>query len=162
MLVRYTLGLEDHLAWYDYYCDNSRRSVWSRVPVIGEWISARHRQRFTGAILKPESHSALGERMIELLDSGIREFSPRFDFATPWQDIVRVVTTEQHLFFVHSSMNAHIVPLRFFDSDARREAFLSFALSRKSPTLGSVYEFLAMRKAATKVTAAVKVAWSLS
>ena len=28
--------------------------------------------------------------------------------------------------------------------------------------LGRVYEFLAMRKAATKVTAAVKVAWSLS
>jgi len=85
-------------------------------------------------MLRPENRTALGERSIELLDTGIREFSAEFNFTTPWKDIVRVVATEQHLFLVHPTMNAHIVPLRCFDTDTDRDAFLSLALSRTPPT----------------------------
>jgi len=131
MLVRYILTLEDHLAWYDYYVANSCRPLWSRVPVIGTRIADRRRQRFVQAILKPENRSALGERTIELSGTGVREFSAEFDFSTKWQDIAHVAITEQHLFLAHPSMNAHIVPLRFFDTESHRESFLSFALKAK-------------------------------
>jgi hypothetical protein len=37
--------------------------------------------------------------------------------------------TSSHLFLAHTTMNAHIVPLRFFESDANRESFVSFVSS---------------------------------
>jgi hypothetical protein len=57
----------------------------------------------------------------------LREFSPKFSFTTAWSDLGLVVATSSHLFLAHRSMNAHIVPLRYFQSDAEREFFISFA-----------------------------------
>jgi hypothetical protein len=75
------------------------------------------------------NRSAFGERTIELSPSGVREFSSNFDFSTAWQDLAQAVVTPHYLFLAHPSMNAHIIPLRYFESGALRDSFVSFALS---------------------------------
>jgi hypothetical protein len=134
MLVRYTLSPDDHLAWYDYYTASIPSSCWSRLPLIGPLLSARCRERFRRRIVAAGNRSALGERTIELSPSGVREFSLDFDFSTAWQDLAQAVVTPQHLFLAHPSMNAHIIPLQYFESEALRDSFVSFALSH-APSL---------------------------
>jgi hypothetical protein len=85
------------------------------------------RWRFSRQVISPPSHHALGERTLEATEKGVREFSPEFSFTTAWADIGLVAVTASHLFLAHRSMNAHIIPLRFFKSDAQRESFVSFA-----------------------------------
>ena len=129
MLVRYTLSPDDHLAWYDYYIASIQRFGWSSLPLIGPLLSALRRKRFIRGILAAGNHTALGDRTIELSPSGVREFSADFDFSTAWQTLAQAAVTSQHLFLAHPSMNAHIIPLRYFESDALRDSFVSFALS---------------------------------
>lgn len=126
MVVRYSLTLADHLAWYDYFLSTPAGSrSRSALPVIEAWLPQRRRHRYAQQILA--TSSSLGDRSLELSPDGVREFSDHFDFATRWQDIALVATTGQHLFIVHTSMNAHIVPLSGFRSHPEREAFTSFA-----------------------------------
>jgi hypothetical protein len=75
------------------------------------------------------SRNALGERTLEATEQGVREFSTEFSFITAWSDMGLVALTSSHLFLAHTTMNAHIVPLRFFESDAKRESFVSFVSS---------------------------------
>jgi hypothetical protein len=129
MLVHYTLSLEDHLAWFNYYTTSIQRFGWSSLPLIGPLISARRRKRFMQGLLATCNRTALGERTIELSPSGVREFSSEFDFSTDWSTLACAALTSQHLFLAHPSMNAHIIPLGFFDNDTLRDSFVSFALS---------------------------------
>jgi len=124
MEIRYTLSLADHLAWYDYYLATPEgKRLKSSFPFIDRF----RRWRFSRQVFSPPSRHALGERALETTEKGVREFSPEFSFTTAWADIGLVAATASHLFLAHSSMNAHIIPLRFFESDAKRESFMSFA-----------------------------------
>jgi hypothetical protein len=126
MDVRYTLTLQDHLAWYDHYLATpegaSLRSSSSLVSRFRRW-------RFSRQVSLPPSRHAFVERTLEATEQGVREFSPEYSFTTAWSDLSLVVVTTTHLFLVHTSMNAHIVPLRYFRSDAERDSFISFAKS---------------------------------
>jgi hypothetical protein len=135
MIVRYSLTLDDHLAWYDYYLGTPAASRFrSALPIIGSWLWQRRRQRYARQILA--TSSSLGDRNLELSADGVREFSDLFDFATRWQDIALVATTGKHLFIAHTSMNAHIVPVSAFASHTDRDAFTSFAQSHAAtPTI---------------------------
>jgi hypothetical protein len=73
-----------------------------------------------------QNHHPIGERTLEVTDQGIREFSPEFSFMKDWPEMCLAAVTSSHLFIAHPSMNAFIVPLRFFESDATRESFVSF------------------------------------
>jgi hypothetical protein len=126
MDVRYTLTLQDHLAWYDHYLatpgGSQLRSSFSLVGRFRRW-------RYSRQVALPPSRHAFGERTLEATEQGVREFSPEFSFTTAWPDLGLVAVTPSHLFLAHASMNAHIVPLRYFRSDAERESFISFAQS---------------------------------
>ena len=137
MFVRYILSLDDHLAWYDYYTVSIQRFGWWSLPLIGPLLSVHRRRRFMRGILAEGNRSALGERTIELSPSGIREFSADFDFSTAWEVLAQAVVTSQYVFLVHPSMNAHIIPLRYFESEALLDSFVSFALShaQSSPNI---------------------------
>ncbi len=82
---------------------------------------------FHGGIGLSPSRHAFGERTLEATELGVREFSPAFSFASAWSNLGFVAVTSSHLFIAHTSMNAHIVPLRFFESDSARDSFISFA-----------------------------------
>jgi hypothetical protein len=130
MDVRYTLSLEDHLAWYDHYLAMSEGARFrSSLPLVGGVLDRFRRWRYSRQVALPPSRHAFGERTLEATEQGVREFSPEFSFTTAWSDLGLVTVTPSHLFLAHSSMNAHIVPLRYFQSDAQRESFVSFAKS---------------------------------
>lgn len=133
MLVRYILLPNDHLAWYAYYVANMEAVGWSSFPFIGPLLAAYRRKCFIRGILAAGNRFALGERTLELSPSGVREFSMDFDFATAWVDVAHVAVTPQHLFLAHSSMDAYVIPLQYFESDALRDSFVSFALSHALP-----------------------------
>ena len=124
MHVRYTLTLADHLAWHDHYVTTAHgahsRSLFPFVDRFRRW-------RYSRRVVTAPNRHALGERTLEVTEHGVREYSPEFSFTTAWPDIGLVADTSRHLFIVHSSMNAHIVPLRFFETDSKRESFVSFA-----------------------------------
>jgi hypothetical protein len=124
MEIRYSLAMADHLAWYDHYLAMPEgECLRSSFPFVGRF----RRWRFSRQVISPPSCHALGERTLEVTDKGVREFSPEFSFTTAWADIGLVVVTSSRLFLAHKSMNAHIVPLRFFESDAKRDSFIVFA-----------------------------------
>lgn len=126
MDVRYTLTLADHLAWYDHYLattDGAR--LRSSLPFVDRF----RRWRYSRRVVTMTSRHALGERTLEVSEQGVREFSPEFSFTTAWSDIGLVADTSRHLFLAHKSMNAHIVPLSFFETNSKRESFVSFARS---------------------------------
>ena len=130
MDVRYTLSLEDHLAWYDYYLTMPQGArVRSWPPLVSGVLDRFRRWRYSRQVALPPSRHAFGERTLEATETGVREFSPAFDFTTAWSDLGLVAVTSSHLFLAHASMNAHIVPLRFFENDTKRESFVSFAKS---------------------------------
>ena len=72
----------------------------------------------------------MGERTIELTEDGVREYSRDFTFVTRWEEIALVEVTADHVFMAHASMNAHIIPIRSFGSEAERDVFLSYARNR--------------------------------
>jgi hypothetical protein len=124
MDVSYTLVLEDHLAWYDYH---SATPAGTRLRSPFPFVEQFRRWRFSRQVISPPSSNALGERTLEATEKGLREFSPKFNFTTAWADMGLVAVTSSHLFLAHKSMNAHIVPLRFFKAAAERESFVTFA-----------------------------------
>ena len=129
MVVRYALTLDDHLAWFDYYTSHVARPWSARLPIVGRADLARRRSKFAHALSSAANAAALGERSIELSADRVREFSSGFDFSTAWQELAFAVVTSQHLFLAHPSMNAHIIPLRSFDSETAKEAFIRHATS---------------------------------
>jgi hypothetical protein len=130
MEVRYTLTLEDHLAWYDYYLNTPEGArLRSSLPLVAGALDRLRRRRYSRQVVSPPSHHALGERTLEITEQGLREFSPGFSFTIPWPEMCLAAVTSSHLFIGHTSMNANIVPLRFFESDAKRESFVSFVRS---------------------------------
>jgi hypothetical protein len=129
MLVRYELTPADHLAWFDYHTAYVAGPWPARLPLLGPALLERRRERFARDIAAAASAAALGERSVELSVAGVREFSSSFDFSTAWPDLAFAALTPEHVFFAHPSMNAHIVPLRSFGSDAARESFVAFATS---------------------------------
>jgi hypothetical protein len=134
MRVRYMLTLQDHLAWYDYHLATSEGArLRSPLPLIGGAINRFRRWEFSRRVILPPSRHALGERTLALGEQGTREFSPDFDFTTPWTELCLAAVTSSHLFIAHASMNAHIVPLRFFENEAEREAFISFVRQHFNP-----------------------------
>ena len=131
MEVSYTLTLEDHLAWYDYFLASREGARYrSLVPVVGGFLNRLRRRSYSRQVIIPPNRHALGERTLEATEQGLREFSREFSFTTAWSDIRLVAMTSSHLFLAHASMNAHIVPLHYFKNEAEREAFASFARSR--------------------------------
>lgn len=125
MEVCYKLKLADHLAWYDYYLTTPEgASLRSSAP-----IDRLRRWWYSLRVILPPSRHALGQRTLEANGEGVRESSPKFSFSTAWSDMGLVAVTPAHLFLAHISMNAHIVPLKFFKSDAERQSFVSFARS---------------------------------
>jgi hypothetical protein len=131
MQVRYTLNLDDHLAWFDYDCTTEfGRHEKSRLPFFGKYLDRISRGSFGRSISASQNKSAFGERTLELSAKGTREFGTGIDFITAWPDIALVATTDTHLFIAHSSMNAHIVPLRAFGNEADRTAFVRNAEAR--------------------------------
>ena len=130
MDVRYTLSSEDHLAWYDHYLTTPEGERFqSSLPLVGALLDRFRRWRYSRRVALPPSRHAFGERTLEVTETGVREFSTAFNFTTAWSDLGFVAVTSSHLFLAHASMSAHIVPLRFFESDTKRESFVSFAKS---------------------------------
>jgi hypothetical protein len=130
MEVIYTLTLEDHLAWYDFYLTTSEGA---RLRSSLSFVRRFRRWSFSHQLVSPPSQHALGERTLEVTENGLREFSSAFSFTIPWSEMCLAAVTSSHLFIAHTSMNANIVPLRFFESDAKRESFLSFVKSHVHP-----------------------------
>jgi hypothetical protein len=109
------------LAWYDYFITTpSGAYLKSSIPFIERY----KRWRFSRQVTLLPSHHAIGERTLEIAAKGAREFSARFDFTTEWANLDFVAVTPSHLFLAHESMNAHIVPLCYFETDSKREAFI--------------------------------------
>jgi hypothetical protein len=130
MDVRYTLCLQDHLAWYDHYRAMPEGARFrSSLPLVGRVLDRFRRWKYSRQVALPASRHSFGERTLEATEQGVREFSPEFSFTTAWSDLDLVAVTSSHLFLSHASMNAHIVPFRFFGSNAHRESFISFAQS---------------------------------
>ena len=130
MDVRYTLSLEDHLAWYDHHLATpDGRCLRSSVPCLSGFLDRFRRWRYSRWLVLPRNRLAFGGRTLEATEQGSREFSAEINIMTPWSEIALVAVTSSHLFLAHKSMNAHIVPLRFFESDAARESFVFFARS---------------------------------
>ena len=126
MDVRYTLTLQDHLAWYDHYLATpGGAQLRSSLPLVGRF----RRWRYSRQVALPPSRHAFGERTLETTEQGVREFSPEFSFTTAWSDLSLLAVTPSHLFLAHASLNAHIIPLRYFPNEAERESFISFAKS---------------------------------
>ena len=133
MIVHYSLDLEDHLAWYDYYCSIPHgRHERSKLPLIGNYMNRMKRENFGRALTSRGNDSAFGQRYLELHTDGVREFSKGFDFSTAWPDIAIVAATSTHLFIAHVSMSSHIVPLRAFPTDTERIAYIRCAEARGS------------------------------
>lgn len=131
MQVRYTLNLDDHLAWFDYYCTTDfGRHEKSRLPFIGKYLDHINRESFGRSLRTSENKLAFGERTLELNAKGLREFGDGIDFITAWPNVALVAATATHLFVAHTSMNAHIIPLRSFGSEADRLAFVRRAEAR--------------------------------
>jgi hypothetical protein len=131
MDVRYTLSLQDHLAWYDYYLAMPEGArLQSTIPFIGGILNRFRRRKYSRQVSLPPSRHAFGERTLEVTDQGAREFSTDFNFTIPWPEFSFVAVTSSHLFLAHESMNANIVPLRFFQSEATRKSFISFVQSQ--------------------------------
>ena len=131
MKVRYSLGLEDHLAWYDYYCTTQYgQHEKSKLPVIGKDLDRSARESFGRTISAKNNGTAFGERSLELRTDGVREFSGTYDFVSAWSEIAVVAVTPTHLFIAHVSMNSHIVPLSAFGSSEERSAFIRCAEAR--------------------------------
>ena len=125
LTIHYSLSLDDHLAWYDFYCTTPHgESEKSSLPLIGKYLDRTSRESFGRAVSGPENKTAFGERSLELGPRGVREFSSSYDFTIAWPDIAMVAITDTHLFIAHASMNAHIVPLRAFSKDEDRIAFI--------------------------------------
>ncbi len=126
MTASYELSSADHLAWYDHCLllpDGQSARSSSRVSAfLRRWRYAQQVRAFG-------SKGAFGPRTIELGPEAVREFSASFDFSTRWQDVALVSLTPTHLFIAHSSMNAHIIPLRCFGSAATQEEFIAIAQS---------------------------------
>ena len=122
----YQLSLADHLAWYDdcllLPSGESTRSSFLFLTRLRRWRYARQVRSFG-------SKGAFGPRTLELGSEAVREFSDSFDFSTHWKDVAAVSLTPTHLFIAHSSMNAHIVPLRCFGSAEAQMEFVDFAQS---------------------------------
>jgi hypothetical protein len=135
MVVTYALTLEDHLAWFDYHIECVAPLWRLSFPLFGAALVRRRRRSFARSISAAANAPAIGDRSLELSDSGIREYSATFDFSTRWRDLAFAALTPQHIFLVHPSMNAHIVPLRAFSSDeAAGDSFVSFVTSH-APSL---------------------------
>ena len=131
MKVDYSLGLEDHLAWYDYYCTTEYgRHEKSWLPLVGKYLDRVARYRYGRRVGAKGNEAAFGERSLELRGDGVREFFGAYDFTSAWGEIVLVAATSSHLFLAHASMNAHIVPLHAFGSEAERAAFMRCAETR--------------------------------
>jgi hypothetical protein len=136
MEVRYTLFLQDHLAWYDHYPTMPAGApLRSTIPLLGKVFDRFRRWRYLRQLGLLPSRYAFGERTLEANEQGVREFSPEFSFVTAWPDIGFLAVTSSHLFLAHTSMNAHIVPLRFFGSGAQRDSFISFAKGHVQKTV---------------------------
>jgi hypothetical protein len=134
MEVRYMLTLEDHLAWYDYYLTTAEGTgLRSSLPLVSRMINRFRRRRYSRQVVSPMSHHAIGERTLEVTEQGLREFSSEFSFTLQWPEMCLAAVTSSHLFIAHTSMNANIVPLRFFESDAKRDSFVSFVKSHVHP-----------------------------
>jgi hypothetical protein len=129
MDVQYKLTLEDHLAWYDYYLATPEGV---RLKSKFRFVDRLRRRRFSRQLTSPANLLAIGDRTLELNEKGVREFSAQFDFTTAWPEIALVAVTHTRLFLAHGSMNAHIVPLCYFEIDAKRESFISFATNHTS------------------------------
>jgi hypothetical protein len=120
--ISYKLNLNDHLAWYDYFVTTPHGMRFqSSLPFFSKfkrWKYAR--------LVNSFSNHAFGERTLEVTEQDAREFSSLFSFKTAWVDTSFAAITSKHLFIAHSSMNAHIIPLSFFEAHLKREAFLAF------------------------------------
>ena len=126
MTASYELSLADHLAWYDHcLLLSDGKGARSSLPFLARlrrWRFARQMRAFS-------SKGAFGPRTLELGPEAVREFSDGFDFSTRWQDVAIVSLTPTHLFIAHSSMNAHIVPMRCFGSAEAQMEFVDFVQS---------------------------------
>jgi hypothetical protein len=133
MRIEYSLQTEDHLAWFDYH-QEMVFPISADEPQMQRLEHMRRSDRaiFAQSIEASPNRTAHGTRALELTEIGVRESSSDFDFVTLWKDVALVVHTSTHLFIVHASMNAHIVPLCSFTSIADRDAFVAFALSKGS------------------------------
>ena len=130
MEIRYTLTLADHLAWYDYYLATPEGAcLRSSIPLVAGILDRYRRWKFSRQVVSPPSRHALGERALELSEQGLREFSPEFSFTSAWSEMCLAAMTTRHLFIAHTSMNAHIIPLHFFETDSERDSFVSFVKS---------------------------------
>lgn len=126
MKVSYSLSADDHLAWFDHLRTQDKPSAW---PSVWSWLQGadpvREREQFIERLRQPGNSAALGPRTLELTEQGVRETGAGFDFITPWPEISRVEATECHLFIAHTSLNAHVVPVRCFTNGDSWAAFVS-------------------------------------
>ena len=100
--------------------------------MVGRLLEGLRRRRFTKRVKADKSGHAVGERTLELTEAGVRECSGDVDFVTRWDEVALVEVTAHHLFLAHLSMNAHIVPVRSFGSQAEQDAFVAYARIRAS------------------------------
>lgn len=124
MKVSFSLYSDDHLAWYDYW----RPAPATKIPVVRWLLRSAHeneRRAFLKFIDSPTNKAAIGPRTLELTDCGVREFADGFDFTIEWKEFVDVVLTKSHLFIVHPTLNAHVVPTSAFGSKDLLDRFLA-------------------------------------
>lgn len=131
MKVIYTLNLDDHLAWFEYFrTTDFGRHQKSRLPFIGNLLNRLRRTHFARGLMTPQNSLALGERSLELTAEGVREIGEGYEFTHTWPEYVMVETTTTHLFIAHASMNAHIVPLCAFSCEEDQNEFILYAKAR--------------------------------
>jgi hypothetical protein len=127
MILAYTLAVEDHLAWYDFYTTVLHPpSGYKAIPLLGTIFCRRERIKFREQMTAAWNHLALGPRSIELSAKGVREFNDAFEFYLCWEEQTVIVATTNHLFLAHETMNSRIIPFRTCQPPTEREAIISY------------------------------------
>jgi hypothetical protein len=99
MDVRYTLSLQDHLAWYDHYRATPEGARFrSSLPLVGGVLDRFRCWRYSRQVALPPGHHPFGERTLEATEQEVREFSPEFSFTTAWSNLGRVAVTHRVTF----------------------------------------------------------------
>jgi len=80
----------------------------------------------------------LGEHVLTLTDAGMSTRSPHAETSRKWTGLLKVASTNKHLFLYVNEMAAQIVPKRFFTSPAEAQSFEQMIRERMKAGNGQV------------------------
>ncbi len=76
-------------------------------------------------IRDPANSKAIGERSLEVVDTGVREFTEKWSYTSKWIEIDHMVVTDRYIFIAHALHFCHVIPISAFSSVAHRHDFVN-------------------------------------